>query len=317
MNRRLVKIIMYPDSIPSPLLPETASARLVETRSTERIAELYLTRYGYDASEDFAALPEIAVYECEVTRYRFFYPYTLEGKERLYRKIEDHEWTYQEGKWEHEAVLQRIPKEAAVLDVGCGRGAFLAKVISSRTKNATGIELNRSAAAFTRNRGIPVVESLIKEHARECPSTYDVVTAFQVLEHIADPLPFLIACISALKVGGLLVLAVPNNAAFLQFDNDDVLNAPPHHVGLWTPASLGALPSILPIELQSLEEEALREVDWYRQVMEQRYLPKRWQRSIYYRLGGQRIFHRYLIENVGSISGHTVIGFYRRLESQK
>jgi hypothetical protein len=40
----------------------------------------------------------------------------------------------------------------------------------------------------------------------------------------------------------------------------------------------------LPIELVSIEEEPLRELDWYQQVIEARYLPRKWQRSLYYRL---------------------------------
>jgi SAM-dependent methyltransferase len=302
---------MYPTTITSPVLA-SAQAKLIETRAAAPIAKLYLERYGYDASDDFAGHPEIAVYECEISGYRFFYPYSLQGKERLYRAMEDFEWTYQEGQWEHEATLVHIPKDSAVLDVGCGRGAFLSKVKASRTDQVTGIELNKSAAAFTRERGIAVVEELIGDHARNRPGAYDVVTAFQVLEHIADPIPFLQDCVAALKIGGLLVIAVPNNDGFQRFDPTDVLNQPPHHMGMWTPKSLAALTDFLPIRLQGIEDEPLIELDWYQYVMEQRYLPKRWQRSIYYRLGGDKIVKRYIAENAQSISGHTVLALYQR-----
>jgi 2-polyprenyl-3-methyl-5-hydroxy-6-metoxy-1,4-benzoquinol methylase len=301
---------MYAAEVPSPLVA-TATAALVETRPTAPIAKLYLEQFGYDASEDFAGLDEIAVYECEATKYRFFYPFSLEGKERLYRAIEDTDWCYEEDKWEHNAVADRIPKDASVLDIGCGRGAFLSKVKDRRSQNVTGIELNKSAAAFTRERGIAVVETMLGEHAKDRAAGYDVVTAFQVLEHNADPITFLRDCIAALKPGGLLIIAVPNNDGFIRFDPNLPLNQPPHHVGLWTPRSLAALADILPIELQWIEEEPLRELDWYQQVMEHRYLPKWWHRSLYYRLGGDKIVKRFVAENAGSISGHTVIACYR------
>jgi 2-polyprenyl-3-methyl-5-hydroxy-6-metoxy-1,4-benzoquinol methylase len=278
---------------------------------TAHIAHLYLESFGYSATEDFAGLDEIAIYECEATGYRFFYPFTLEGKEALYRTIEDFEWTYQDSKWEHEKALHHIPQNAAVLDVGCGRGAFLVKALD-RTRNVTGIELNRSAASVAQERGIPVVESLVGDHAKDRPSAYDVVTAFQVLEHIADPMTFLRDCIACLKEGGLLIIGVPNNAGFQRFAPDNILNQPPHHVGLWTPRSLAALADVLPIKTVSIEEEPLREIDWYQQVMERRYLPKRWQRSLYYRLGGHKIFRRFIAENAESISGHTVMAIYQR-----
>jgi 2-polyprenyl-3-methyl-5-hydroxy-6-metoxy-1,4-benzoquinol methylase len=219
-------------------------------------------------------------------------------------------------KWEHEAVAKRIPRGASVLDIGCGRGAFLAKVKQHRSDKVTGIELNKSAAKFARERGISVVETLIGDHAKQNSGAYDVVTAFQVLEHIADPMPFLRDCISAVKVGGLLILAVPNNAAFLRFDRNTILNQPPHHVGLWTPRSLAALADLLPIEIQGIEEEPLRELDWYQAVMEQRYLPKSWQKSIYHKLGGHKIMKRFVAENAQSISGHTVIAVFRRTEAE-
>jgi hypothetical protein len=66
------------------------------------------------------------------------------------------------------------------------------------------------------------------------------------------------------------------------------------------------------MRLEAIEEEPLRELDWYQQVIEHRYLPKRWQRSVYYRLGGAKILRRFIEENRDSISGHTVIAKYRK-----
>jgi 2-polyprenyl-3-methyl-5-hydroxy-6-metoxy-1,4-benzoquinol methylase len=285
-------------------LKPSADARLVETRPVAPIVQLYAEQLGYDAAPDFGGLTEIALYQCTATGYRFFYPFSLEGKESLYRALEENpDWCYEEDKWEFDTVAARIPESASVLDVGCGRGAFLAKV---RSPSRLGIELNKSAAAFARARGITVAENLIQDHE----GTYDYVTAFQVLEHIADPVPFLRSCLKVLKPGGSLIIAVPNNDAFIRFA-ELPLNQPPHHVGLWSPQSLGALETLLPMRLESIEEEPLRELDWYQQVMESRYLPRRWQRSLYYNLGGQKIVRRFLDENRQTISGHTVIARYQ------
>jgi SAM-dependent methyltransferase len=156
------------------------------------------------------------------------------------------------------------------------------------------------------------VEALIGDHAKDRPAAYDVITAFQVLEHIANPLPFLGDCITALKPGGLLIIAVPNNDAFIRFA-DLPLNQPPHHVGLWSPKSLAALEQLLPIRLDAITEEPLRELDWYIAVMEDRYLPVgKLQRSLYHRLGGHKIVRRFVEENRETISGHTVIAKYRK-----
>jgi 2-polyprenyl-3-methyl-5-hydroxy-6-metoxy-1,4-benzoquinol methylase len=290
----------YDQQIESPL---GGTAKLLETRSAAHISALYTRAFSY--TPDFGGIDEIAVYECDVTGYRFFYPYALEGKADLYRELEKYDWCYEENKWEHNIVASRISRNASVLDVGCGRGAFLSKVSSP---NRTGIELNKSAADVARKRGIAIVEELIGDHS----GVYDVVTAFQVLEHIADPLTFLSDCLAAVKPGGLLIIAVPNNDSFIRFA-DLPLNQPPHHVGMWTPSSIAALEKLLPMAVQMIEEEPIRELGWYQQVMEQRYLPKRWQRSLYYRLHGNRIVERFIAENASSISGHTVLATFRKL----
>jgi 2-polyprenyl-3-methyl-5-hydroxy-6-metoxy-1,4-benzoquinol methylase len=248
--------------------------------------QLYAEQLGYDA--DFGGLMKSRSMNARRPDTASSIPSRWKGRRSLYRALEKTDWCYEEDKWEHNTVAARIPESASLLDIGCGRGAFLSKV---RSPHKTGIELNKSAAAFARARGITVAESLIQDHE----GAYDYVTAFQVLEHIADPMPFLRSCLKVLKPGGSLIIAVPNNDAFIRFA-ELPLNQPPHHVGLWSPQSLAALETLLPMRLESIEEEPLRELDWYQQVMESRYLPRRWQRSLYY-LGGQKIVRRFLDEN--------------------
>lgn len=295
---------MYPAVIQSPL--GGGPAKLVETRPVAPIVQSYCEAYGYDPSDDFGGVNEIAVYECAATGYRFYFPYMLEGKAGLYSGLQHGDY-YEDTKWEHETIIARIPEGASILDVGCGAGAFLAKA-KAKTQDVTGLELTHASAERARQSGLAVLEIPIGQHGQQ----HDVVTAFQVLEHVADPLAFLNDCLAALKPGGMLAIAVPNNASFLRFCPDMPLNQPPHHMGLWTDESLAQLANLLPMELISIEREPLRQLDWYQQIMERRYLPKRWQRSLYYRLGGASIFKRFIAENAGSIAGHTVIACFRK-----
>ena len=50
--------------------------------------------------------------------------------------------------------------------------------------------------------------------------------------------------------------------------------------------------------------------------MEDRYVPAGIARSVYYRLGGAKVFRRFIEENRESISGHTVIGKYRKITAR-
>lgn len=95
-----------------------------------------------------------------------------------------------------------------------------------------------------------------------------MVCSFQVLEHIADVKSFIESSLKALKKGGRLVVAVPNNDVLffkyrnLRFQNNHylktlLLNLPPHHMGLWNPRSIVNLASIYNLKLEALFKEPL------------------------------------------------------------
>jgi SAM-dependent methyltransferase len=120
-----------------------------------------------------------------------------------------------------------------VLDVGCGAGAFLdlGKKAGLRTH---GVELNPKAAAIARQKGHKVYNDLLRTliAAGDYPR-FDLVTTWQVLEHVSDPVDFLWECAQFVKPGGYLAVAVPaeNGINSLSPFNPHVW--PPHHVTRW------------------------------------------------------------------------------------
>jgi 2-polyprenyl-3-methyl-5-hydroxy-6-metoxy-1,4-benzoquinol methylase len=96
-----------------------------------------------------------------------------------------------------------------LLDIGSGLGYFL-KIAQDDGWSVTGLEPQKSAALFCQNNlGINVIMGGIHNHKFDRES-FDVVTLWDVWEHVHDPLQFFDQCISLLAPGGLLVLAVPN-----------------------------------------------------------------------------------------------------------
>jgi 2-polyprenyl-3-methyl-5-hydroxy-6-metoxy-1,4-benzoquinol methylase len=304
---------VLPEAVPSPLTGQESGARLVKTLPVGPIAARYQSEYRYDPREEFAGLERVGLYECERTGFRFYYPFSTAGKEGLYRALEQFPWNYKETKWEHDTALGLIQAGNAVLDVGCGRGAFLDRAKTQRGAVVTGLEFNRSAAAVAASRGVETPDEALEQHAAARAGSYDVVTSFQVLEHVTDPRSFVAGCLRALKPEGLLLLGVPNNDAFIRLDPNFVLNGPPHHMGLWTRKSLAALCELFPLRLLGFEVEPLQETDWYQAVMERLYLPTRVQRSLYYRLGGAKLFQRFVEENADTIAGHTILATFQKL----
>ncbi len=300
-----------PRTIASPLTGREGTAELKRTIRPDWIISEYRRQFGYDAAPSFAGVQEFGLYECVQSGFRFFYPYSIAGEESLYRTLEQFPWNYKDDKWEYDRALRLIGPGQRVLDVGCGRGSFLRKCILSKAQVA-GIELNGSAARAAAESGVGIASELIEAHAVKCPEHYDVVASFQVLEHIASVGDFIRSCVRVLKPGGLLIYGVPNNDGFVSMDELAVLNGPPHHMGLWTRRSLEALPDLFPLDLRAIDVEPLQEVDWYQAVMERRYLPKRWQCSLFYRLGGAAVFRRFIQENAGTIAGHTILAVYQK-----
>jgi len=106
-------------------------------------------------------------------------------------------------------VLRAAGARGALLDVGCASGALLREAAAAGFE-PSGIEpsaeMARQAAART---GLPVRAGSI-EDALVPAGRYDVVTLFDVLEHLVDPVPVLVKLRRGLVPGGLLAVTVPD-----------------------------------------------------------------------------------------------------------
>lgn len=104
--------------------------------------------------------------------------------------------------------FERYRQTSRILDVGCGVGFFLEEA-QSRGWEAHGSEFEQRAVEIVRAKGLSCVRAPIGPSTFE-PGSFDVVTAFEVVEHVGDPLAEAAAISSALRPGGLLYLTTPN-----------------------------------------------------------------------------------------------------------
>ncbi len=102
-----------------------------------------------------------------------------------------------------------------VLDIGCGGGLFLAK-IKDAGANVLGIELSDTRAYYAKTRhGFEVVKRTIEdEYWQAFHGTFDVVTLWDVIEHVNHPLGTLRSAADMLKSGGILLIDTPCRDAF-------------------------------------------------------------------------------------------------------
>lgn len=115
-------------------------------------------------------------------------------------------------------VTDRRPR---ILDVGCGTGANL--LMLSQYGDAEGVDISNDALAFCRERGLDQVKLGAGEKLPYDDGTFDLVTAFDVVEHMDDDLAGLREMRRVLRPGGRVLLFVPA-FMFLWGVQDDVSN---------------------------------------------------------------------------------------------
>jgi 2-polyprenyl-3-methyl-5-hydroxy-6-metoxy-1,4-benzoquinol methylase len=117
-----------------------------------------------------------------------------------------------------ERVLRRLGapvRGARLLDVGCGTGGFLDYV---RSVGAFGAGFDASAAQVqaAQARGLDVRHSVSPARYRSDTaeaSGFDVVTLWDVFEHLREPKAFLEELTGLMRPGALLYISVPNGGA--------------------------------------------------------------------------------------------------------
>jgi len=103
-----------------------------------------------------------------------------------------------------------------VLDIGTGTGTFL-RVARHFGWDVTGIWPNRNAANFASEKyNINIIQGAL-QHDTFPPETFDLITLFQTLEHMPNPMETVLICHNLVKKGGMVLVEVPNlhNLSFL------------------------------------------------------------------------------------------------------
>jgi len=287
----------------------------IETVNVNVLVELYKESFAVDISGLFAD-PELHYLLCRGCDLRFFYP-QVTGDEAFYNALQEYDWYYMDEKEEFEYAARFISSTDKVLEIGCGKGVF-SKFISS--PDYTGLDLSVKAKEMAQVSGVNVEVESVQAHAEHHRGFYDVVCAFQVLEHVREVRSFLQASVDCLKKGGLLICAVPSEDSFLHYVSNGILNMPPHHVSRWSDKSLSSVADIFSLQVLKIHHERVAGVheEWYLNVLvtnavknlfglERRLLDKSIKHKIVTRIAGMlgRLLLRGLSDELRP-NGHTV-----------
>jgi SAM-dependent methyltransferase len=177
-----------------------------------------------------------AVYECNVCTFAYGWPH-VGGDEEFYGILHE-ENAYPSDRWEYEKTRTALRTHSTgsspvALDFGAGVGKFLQSLPSHWRRCA--VEGSETTRSILRTHDIEVYSTLLDAE----PGSFDLITAFQVVEHVAPFRKLFEECRRSIKHGGRLVISVPFGPAMLQQEvATGCADMPPNHINKWTPASL-------------------------------------------------------------------------------
>jgi 2-polyprenyl-3-methyl-5-hydroxy-6-metoxy-1,4-benzoquinol methylase len=163
-----------------------------------------------------------------------------------------------------------------LLDVGCGSGTFL-DLARARGYRVAGVDGDRGSLAIARKRyGIEDLDSVdIGDFVSAPPeSRYEVISLFEVLEHLEDPAGTLQGLRRALVPGGHIVISVPSVERWPRIYYRD-LDRPPNHLTLWTARALEAGFAAAGLQTVTIRRSPLRPEDLWGPVVARLPVPLR------------------------------------------
>ena len=139
------------------------------------------------------------------------------------------------------SALKRHTAATKLLDVGAGNGYFVHLARTEYGLDAEGLEI--SAAEVDYARATFDIE-LRRGDLASVTDRYDILTSFNVLEHVKHPTELLKGMSDRLEAGGILLVTTPNPDCIhrrLRGLHKWSMVCPPHHINLFTKAALSGM----------------------------------------------------------------------------
>lgn len=114
-------------------------------------------------------------------------------------------------------LLKQIPREAPVLEIGCGAGLMLNYLRRSGFTNIRGIDISAEQVAQAVAKGFDAKEADALQYLSEHKLEYDAIVAMDVIEHFRkdELLELLNAVRLSLRPSGVFIIQTPNGEGLL------------------------------------------------------------------------------------------------------
>jgi SAM-dependent methyltransferase len=202
---------------------ESASIREIKTcpvchsAGYDRVGETakgFESNVGRDGGKHFEH-PPYCILQCRSCD-AYFKSHTLTSKElaNYYAELDFKTFDY-DGLLPTDRIvlnaLRNLPIESRVLDFGCSTGR-IGQYLSGQY-DCFGVEVNESAAAIARARGIQIIteDQLLEQDT----GLFDAILLMDVYEHLISPIALLEKLVARLKCGGILIIVTGNADAVI------------------------------------------------------------------------------------------------------
>jgi 2-polyprenyl-3-methyl-5-hydroxy-6-metoxy-1,4-benzoquinol methylase len=139
------------------------------------------------------------------------------------------------------AFIRKFVPAGRLLDIGCAYGFFLQE--ARHHFDVAGIELAAEAAAHGRRNGLDVVTGVADAPTLARLGQFDVVTMFDVIEHLPEPGDVLAVAARHLRPGGVMVITTGDFASLPArvMGPKWRLMTPPQHLWFFTREAIRAM----------------------------------------------------------------------------
>jgi SAM-dependent methyltransferase len=113
-----------------------------------------------------------------------------------------------------EPHLPILPSRNSALDIGAGDGAFLEELLAVGFQNVVGVEPSEAPIAAAKPDIRGCLRCGVFTADQFAAESLDLITCFQVIEHVWDPVKIACDAHALLKPGGLFVIVAHDRRAF-------------------------------------------------------------------------------------------------------
>jgi len=182
---------------------------------------------------------KFSLFECELCKIQFWTPFKNPGVD-WYEKQDSFTargiLRYKIYRDYHKKFLKlykNLPPNIKVLDLGCGISEFIAE-LQKRGCEVWGVDFDKNFIEIAKkNFNLKNVYTMSFDdffQKQDIPQ-FDIITFFEVIEHLDNPLKFIQNAKKILKPGGKIILSTPERERLLV--NLAHLDFPPHHLTRW------------------------------------------------------------------------------------